>query len=117
MPPNLLPEWEFRESGTDAKPMEISRMIEVVENENCGSKLVPALSLRRDKNSPWAGTRNSLRNTQRILAKILKTSLNLRRILGIMAKNNNYSPHAGTSAPFTSLSRAVIAIALPPYAD
>jgi hypothetical protein len=71
------------------------------------TNLVRALSLRRDKKIPCAGTRKSLPNTQGILSNILKTSLNLRRILDIMAKNDKYSLRAGKSASTTGLSRAV----------
>jgi len=69
------------------------------------TNLIRALSLRRDKKIHCAGTRMSLRQPQGHLANILKISLNLRLILGIMAKNDTYSLHAGTSAALTGLSR------------
>jgi hypothetical protein len=60
MPPNLLLEWELIES-IGRQPMDVSRMIQDMENgKDCNRKLVSALSLRRDKNIPSAGTRNSL---------------------------------------------------------
>jgi hypothetical protein len=72
------------------------------------TNLIRALSLRRDKKISCAGTRMSLREPQGILTNILKTSQNLRRILDIMAKNDTYSLHAGTSAAQTGLSRMQI---------
>jgi hypothetical protein len=90
--------------------MDISRMI-----SSCGdgegiavTNLIRALSQRRDKKTPCAGTRKSLPNTRGILAKILKTSLNLRWILDIMAKNDKCSLRAGTSAPATGLNQAAL---------
>jgi hypothetical protein len=84
------------------------RVFQVVENGIAATNLIRALSLRRDKKTPHAGTRNSLRNTQGVPSNILKIRLNLRRILDIMVKNGQYSQRAGKSAQASGLSRMII---------
>jgi hypothetical protein len=47
--------------------MDVSRMIQFVKNGIAVTNLIRALSLRRDKKTPSAGTRMSLRNTREFL--------------------------------------------------